>query len=62
MRCKVNPANHTNLLINFDDNLEPTEDNHDFGADFYYSDNESKVKQIVSVIQTILNTHMKGIV
>lgn len=35
LRLKVNPENETEIWATFD-GRDPTEDDHDFGADFYF--------------------------
>lgn len=54
LRLRVNPENETEIWATFD-GREPTEDDHDFGADFYFPPNQeidvaNAVPQIVDAV------------
>lgn len=55
MRLRVNPDNPTEIWATFD-GREPTEDDKDFGADFYFYRNEIEVGEAVEAIVAVFNT------
>jgi len=54
MRLKINPDNSTEMWGTFD-GREPTVDDHDFGADFYFMGNEPEVAKAAAEIVDRIN-------
>jgi hypothetical protein len=54
IRCIVHPENETNILCTLDAR-EPSEDDHDFGADFYWKGNEVEVSNAVAEMVSAIN-------
>jgi hypothetical protein len=60
IRCIVRPENGTEILCTLD-GRHPSEDDYDFGADFFWAGNEIRVIKAVSeIVATINDALAKG--
>jgi hypothetical protein len=55
IRCIVNPEIGTNIFCTLDGRV-PSENDHDFGADFYWSGNEIEVANAVADMVAAVNS------